>query len=232
MNGEGANALTVSAVDPHSKQPELKHAAVEVERVDLPNELVALCRLGPEDWTAMECLRRLLCRFPLASLSMFGTGRACAMLRARCDRPLEPATLAELDRVLGGNLRAIRYEDPARGSSKRLWIDAGGRVAGARLAGETGAADLLKRHFQDAELAAIPPWLFLSPCPLGSAGATRGRIVCSCYDISEAQIRAEVARGADLPALQRSLKCGTNCGSCAPELRRLYAERASLTEAA
>ena len=31
VGGLGANALTIPAIDPHSKQPELKHAAVRVE---------------------------------------------------------------------------------------------------------------------------------------------------------------------------------------------------------
>jgi assimilatory nitrate reductase catalytic subunit len=32
--GAGTNALTLPAIDPYSKQPELKHAAVRVERFD------------------------------------------------------------------------------------------------------------------------------------------------------------------------------------------------------
>ena len=47
--------------------------------------------------------------------------------------------------------------------------------------------------------------------------------VCSCFKVGEAQIRAAVAAGATLAGLQKDLKCGTNCGSCVPELRRLAA---------
>jgi assimilatory nitrate reductase catalytic subunit len=54
----------------------------------------------------------------------------------------------------------------------------------------------------------------------------RGRQVCSCFDISQSEISAVLARthGASdtvLRALQGELKCGTNCGSCMPEVRRL-----------
>jgi assimilatory nitrate reductase catalytic subunit len=230
MNGAGVNALTVSAFDPDSKQPELKHAAVEVARVELPHELVVLRRLG--DGAGLERLQSMLSRFPLAALSLFGGEFACVMLRGRSDRSCEPALLAELDRAIGDDsLRAISYEDPARATAKRIWIDARGRIVGARLAGETAAAAWLKESMQNGVL--IPPALALAPRPVGSAAAApRGRIVCNCFEVSETDIRAAVGRGADLSALQRSLKCGTNCGSCVPELRRLCAGRNSLSAAA
>jgi len=232
MSGAGGNALTVSAFDPISKQPELKHAAVQVKRVELPYELIALRRLGIDEWDRFERLQALLSRFPLAALSPFGRELPSVMLRARSDAPIEPASLAELDRAIDeSGLRSISYEDPARGIAKRLWIDAGGRIAGVRLVGETDAAAWLKEQMQNGAL--VPPALALAPRPAGSAAAVpRGRIVCNCFDVSETNIRAAVGRGADLPALQRSLKCGTNCGSCVPELRRLCAGRNSLPAAA
>jgi assimilatory nitrate reductase catalytic subunit len=227
MSGAGANALTAGAFDPYSKQPELKHAAVEVVRVELPNELIALRRLAPGDWTPLERLQPLLGSFPLAALSMFGEEHACIMLRARSDRPFESA---EIDRAIAGDaMRSASYEDPARALAKRIWIDAGGRIAGARLLGDTAAAGWLKEQMQNAAL--IPPALALAPRP-PAAGAPRGRMVCNCFAVSETEIRAAVAQGADLPALQRSLKCGTNCGSCVPELRRLCMKDSSISTAA
>jgi assimilatory nitrate reductase catalytic subunit len=227
MSGAGANALTAGAFDPYSKQPELKHAAVEVVRVELPNELIALRRLAPGDWTPLERLQPLLRSFPLAALSMFGEEHACIMLRARSDRPFESA---EVDRAIAGDaMRSASYEDPARALAKRIWIDAGGRIAGARLLGDTAAAGWLKEQMQNAAL--IPPALALAPRP-PAAGTPRGRMVCNCFAVSETEIRAAVAQGADLPALQRSLKCGTNCGSCVPELRRLCMKDSSISTAA
>ncbi|WP_096085124.1 nitrate reductase [Agaribacterium haliotis] len=46
-----------------------------------------------------------------------------------------------------------------------------------------------------------------------------GAIICSCYQVGENQIRAAIAEGADsVEKLGALLKCGTNCGSCVPEL--------------
>jgi assimilatory nitrate reductase catalytic subunit len=55
----------------------------------------------------------------------------------------------------------------------------------------------------------------------------RGKTVCSCWNVSESAIGEFVANAAgvadQLAALQATLKCGTQCGSCLPELKRLVA---------
>jgi assimilatory nitrate reductase catalytic subunit len=38
------------------------------------------------------------------------------------------------------------------------------------------------------------------------------------------QINKALASGADFPQLQEKLKCGTFCGSCVPEIKRMVAE--------
>ena len=58
-----------------------------------------------------------------------------------------------------------------------------------------------------------------------AAARQRGRIVCNCLDVSEHEISAAIAGGDDLDALQRRLQCGSRCGSCVPELKRLVAMR-------
>jgi assimilatory nitrate reductase catalytic subunit len=224
MSGAGTNALTVGAFDPVSKQPELKHAAVQVERAELPHELVVLRRSDE----AIGHLQALLQEFPLASLSLFGRTSTNVMFRARSDKPLEAGLLSDLDRAAGGGLRAVSYEDPARAINKKLWMDPDGRIAAARLAGDTASVAWLKE--QIASAATVSPALALAPRTV--AAVARGRIVCTCFDVSETEIAAAVARGSDLAAVQRTLKCGTSCGSCAPELRRMCAERGPVSAAA
>jgi assimilatory nitrate reductase catalytic subunit len=55
---------------------------------------------------------------------------------------------------------------------------------------------------------------------------SRGRQVCTCFNVVEPEIHAalETCQGApdeQLAQLQNTLKCGTNCGSCIPELKRM-----------
>jgi len=73
-------------------------------------------------------------------------------------------------------------------------------------------------------VGALRPWLLAPIASSATPAAARGRIVCGCYDVSEAEIRAAVAGGARLEELQSRLRCGTECGSCVPELRRLVTE--------
>ena len=59
-----------------------------------------------------------------------------------------------------------------------------------------------------------------------AALAARGRIVCSCHGVGETTIlsalqAADGDAGKKLTAVQQQLRCGTQCGSCLPELRKL-----------
>jgi assimilatory nitrate reductase catalytic subunit len=53
----------------------------------------------------------------------------------------------------------------------------------------------------------------------------RGSIVCSCFKVGEKTIHdaIETKQCKSVEALGAELKCGTNCGSCKPELKKLLA---------
>lgn len=49
-----------------------------------------------------------------------------------------------------------------------------------------------------------------------------GQLICSCWEIGERQISSAIAAGANsVSALGKKLRCGTQCGSCIPELKQL-----------
>ena len=55
---------------------------------------------------------------------------------------------------------------------------------------------------------------------------SRGKAVCSCFNVTEPEINQQLAGAAGSPdarlaSVQLALQCGTQCGSCLPELRRL-----------
>jgi assimilatory nitrate reductase catalytic subunit len=162
LGGQGVNALTIAALDPVSRQPELKHCAVRIEPAALPWRLVASSPSG---------------NF------------------AQLMRQLEPAmgavpyALRTLDRT-GVRLSLAAPKPPAEDLLRRIY-----------LAFKDGSVDL-----GDAARAAV-----------------RGRTLCNCFDVAEADVVAAIAAGATLAKVQKDLKCGTNCGSCVPELRRLVA---------
>ena len=223
MSGLGVNALTMDQVDPVSQQPELKHAAVQVEKAPLPWQMVVMRR----DRAVARMLRiqPLLSRFDYASCGLYGRETPLLVLRIAHTTPLAQDLMDELDALLDMQDEAsiMRYDDPKRGISKRIMVE-DGRVVGVRLTGEIAAKDWLKEMMAEgAEIAPLRGWVLapLATPPVGSS--SRGRIVCNCVNVAETQIMSAIAQGADLTALQGSLKCGTECGSCVPELKRMVA---------
>ena len=65
-----------------------------------------------------------------------------------------------------------------------------------------------------------------APAALRGASQDQGRQVCGCLGVSDTAITrvlegCEGSDGERLAALQGQLRCGTNCGSCLPELKRM-----------
>jgi assimilatory nitrate reductase catalytic subunit len=117
----------------------------------------------------------------------------------------------------------MHYEDRPRGISKRVRVESG-KVVAARLTGETAAFEWLRDVVVDGiDAASLRTWVLAPVARPPAGGAGRGRIVCNCLNVAESDIVAAVTAGADLAALQAALKCGTECGSCVPELKRLLA---------
>lgn len=224
MSSPGANALTPDATDPYSLQPELKHAAVQIEKADLayPLALVRRCAHAGEALALLEEARRLLPAFPYATVSLYGRSSPLVVFRAATAWPLAEGSLNELDGLFGlaGSEGAILYADPRRHIAKKA-IAAKGRLVGVRLAGETQALGWLKEAMAEDELDASLIRFGLAPSAKPPASIAPRHIVCKCADVSDIQIRDELARGAGLEDLQGKLKCGTFCGSCLPEIKRL-----------
>jgi assimilatory nitrate reductase catalytic subunit len=224
MHGLGVNALTTSAYDPISKQPEFKHAAVQVEKLALPWQMIAM-RKG-DALNRMSRLQPLLKHFEYASVGLFGRDDELVILRTAHAIALPKELLFEIDAILGldDSAEVMNYRDAKRGICKQALMEEG-KLLGVRLTGETVARDWLKEIIaQGTDAQSLRPWLFapLSAPPAGQS--QRGRIICNCLDVSEEEIMSEFRSGLDLSAIQAKLKCGTQCGSCLPELKRLVAQ--------
>ena len=66
--------------------------------------------------------------------------------------------------------------------------------------------------------------LLIGPAPV--AVQSRGKQICTCFNVTDAAINTQLAQCkgyADerLTQLQAALQCGSSCGSCLPELKRL-----------
>jgi assimilatory nitrate reductase catalytic subunit len=221
----------VADFDPVSKQPELKHAAIEVEKLDLPHRVVAMRRFGEGEIGAAHALgndlRPLLGCFDYATLGFSGRDDVVWVLRGYAAAPIPDEVLDTIDRVLDLQdiRRTMRYVDARRRVEKSARIEHG-VVQSVCLAGETAAQEWLKNMMvQGASAEAMRAWI-LAPVAAPPRGSfNRGAIVCNCFDVSTAEINSALAAGADLAQLQSDLKCGTECGSCVPELKRMTKSR-------
>jgi len=140
----GVNALTSRALDPLSRQPELKHAAARIERCALPWHLAALgwlpAQRAPDD---CEWLRALLAPLRHASVSTFGRGaqapaEGCGVLvfAAHDERP--DARVDALRARLAIAPHAPALADPRAGRLRCVQLD-GGRIRAALLEGRSRA---------------------------------------------------------------------------------------------
>ena len=231
----GVNALTTSAYCPSSKQPELKHAAVKILKAELPWKLLAVSWL-PDDQAAdaLLRLRRLMPLFEFATCVPFGQARSGVLFRAASAEPVADKLVSEVADILHlSDSDVLHYADRKRGQRRSMRMQRSGEVShleGFLLAGDIGAEAWIKTLLQEGLPAQAYGRQLLSPgskAPVGVAPPCK--TVCSCVGVREDTIQAhlkavapaELGPEAAVASLKTKLGCGTQCGSCVPELQRL-----------
>jgi assimilatory nitrate reductase catalytic subunit len=231
----GVNELTLPALDPVSKQPELKHCAIRVERADLAWRLVAFGRAA--DATAQELFERLepfMREFAFASRTLAGDERPGVLLRIAARATPDAETLARIDRAFGlGSADALRYDDASRSIGRRIALASDGRssaIRAVRLSGDTRSERWLHDYWRrGAAVEGVRRYLAMPLASPPGVAVPAARVLCICHGVTEDAIRQELValrkHSTDaLAALQAKFKCGTECGSCMPELRGLAAQ--------
>ncbi|WP_296447021.1 nitrate reductase [Rhodoferax sp. UBA5149] len=242
----GVNALTSSAFCPDSKQPEFKHSAVKILRADMPWSLLAMAWLPLQRMLSARAeLQALMDRFPFASCTPFSNNapldaptreRSGVLFRAAGHDAPADALLQQIEAILNlAGSDVLRYADKKRGQRRAVNLAHDVRdttLEGFMLAGDTSAQGWIKTLLQDELPAQAYGRALLVPgAKPPTAVQSRGKQVCVCFNVADVAIDDYLGRCSGsveerLASLQSSLKCGTNCGSCVPELRRLV--RASL----
>jgi len=154
-------------------------------------------------------------RTPCARLSAGQPGRA---FRDRAEKAPPGKILEEIDAVFRLDApEAVRYDDSkarAAHPARRQHGACGASLGDTR--SEPWLKDLWERAAPLEELRAI------SCCRSGRRRASRAARPHAVQLLQRfgAEIDAFLAKSNSIDELQASLKCGTNCGSCLPELRR------------
>ncbi|HET8871671.1 MAG TPA: molybdopterin-dependent oxidoreductase, partial [Aquabacterium sp.] len=234
----GVNALTNPAFCPGSKQPELKHAAVRIQSIDLRWRIAAAAWIDQDRaLAAREAIKPLMSRFQFASCVPFGrepadTGKIGILFSAGDTGPCDEIILRQLEDILGlSGPDVLLYQDRSHGQRrvmKRIREGTHLYLEAFLLAGDSSARSWLQPLIQDRlPVDTYGPALVAPgaqpPLPL----VDRGKQVCACFNVNESAIHECLRRCGGQPPdeslamLQRELKCGTNCGSCVPELRKI-----------
>jgi assimilatory nitrate reductase catalytic subunit len=129
-------------------------------------------------------------------------------------------TLRYVD-VKRNQLRSMRLEHSETNSIKKTQLNA------FLIAGDTTAENWLKSLLQtQASTQEYGRRLLMTGSKPPIALVETGHTVCSCLGVKDIAIKnhLKIYKGDSsqcLASLQGTLKCGTQCGSCVPELRRM-----------
>ena len=201
-------SLVAAITDPLSGQPESKHSPVHVEAWQPAWQAVLFSR-GQVDLGDLPYWTRIpgegFARFELAGTASAPDWRLWLQQRSGAE-----GLIMEAGDALGLHYHAV------------LWQH-GQPAAALYVSPEYPAID--REAVSDAFIT--PPAdsagrlaLLAGRAPAG--GEDVGRIVCSCFRVGEVAIHKAIAAGCvTAEALGAQLKCGTNCGSCIPELKAL-----------
>jgi assimilatory nitrate reductase catalytic subunit len=237
----GVNALTTSAYCPDSKQPEFKHTAVKVLKAHLPWSLLAMAWLPDEQvLSARSELQALMGHFAFASCTPFSRpalageaqpARGGLLFRAAGHEAPANELLQEIEALMDlSGTNALRYSDPKRGQRRAAHLTEGEQnttLSGFMLAGDTRAERWIKTLLQDELPAhAYGRALLVPGATPPVAVVSRGTPVCTCFNVTDLAIESHLIACSGpvterFQSLQSSLKCGTNCGSCVPQLQRM-----------
>jgi len=215
----GIGALVNPAVDPISGQPELKHTPVRVEPflVDWHGFLFTRAPLPAAQLERLAWWARVqgdgLVRYELAGRGRPKEWRRWAenLIGAWSSGDWIDASDREADMYRGAlfdddQLTACLFVSPRRDSlPARAWLEA---------------------QFSEAHIDARERISILAGRSPDARQIDPGPTVCSCFGVGRNQIVAAI-RDKKLctpEELGKALKCGTNCGSCVPELRGLIEE--------
>jgi assimilatory nitrate reductase catalytic subunit len=238
----GINALTTPAFCAQSKQPELKHCAVRLAPAALPWRLRAMAWLPQDEALARrERVRTMLAGFGYAACVPFGRepdaqGRLGLWLDAAAAQAPAPALLDALRAELGlAAEEVLDYRDQRTGLQRALRVTREGtgaeRLRGFWVCGHGAVNAELARwwreELQGDAVLAMPARRMLAPgARAGGLAEPASPQLCTCFNVSVAAVTGALqAAGGDaaqrLAQAQSQLHCGTNCGSCLPQLRRL-----------
>ena len=225
MTGFGVNAITTSAYDSISKQPELKYAAVKVERVDYSWQMTLMKK--NKNLSEYNDLKKYIKKFDFAFCNLYGHSKSIMVFKAFSNQEPDYRLINELESLIGfvNGAPSIVYEDKSSGINKKVLVREN-ELESVFLIGEMMASNWLKDVMTNGSFTSeFRRWALAPITEPPNGQKNRGKIICSCFDVAELELKDNINLGSSLEDLKDKLKCGTNCGSCVPEIKSLIASK-------
>jgi assimilatory nitrate reductase catalytic subunit len=210
--------LVAAANDPYSGQPELKATPARVEPVEFAYRGFALAR-HPIALPAGTCFARVAVANGEGLL--FATNEPPDFWqRFAATLMTEEHELAEYVDLPRGLVRVAAFHSEQ--------LDACIFVGPAETSPQW---DVVRSLFEAGVVAERDRRILLSGRS-GDGLAETGPMICACYSVGLAAIRKAIATGeaASVADIGRTLRAGTNCGSCVAELRTIIEEMTKTAE--
>ena len=211
-------ALTNPVVDPVSGEPELKHTPVSLEPfvADWYGVIYTREAVTPPSvswWTKVQ--GEQFSRYELVGRGFQNWSREARLL---CGA------------AASDDIDWIEYYDPAHRLYRGAWMVGERLQACIYIDGRPGLPDRgwLAGLFARKKLDTPSRVSLLAG--RATQGADQGPLVCSCFGVGRnpiAKCARELGAAATVVEIGKRLKCGTNCGSCVPEIQRVIASLAA-----
>ncbi|WP_323845332.1 nitrate reductase [Microbulbifer magnicolonia] len=209
------SALAEPVIDPHSGQPEFKQLPVNVTPLPARSYMTLLCREEAAEPLQQWLLQRQADLVHWYRLPCAGGYRYELALREMLDGRL----LGE--RLLEGAAAKLHWQQLQLLQGRR-WLAHTQRVELLIFTGPDWRKLPDRRALEEHLLQPLPP----QPAQLLQNIAPGAQMVCSCMQVSRQQIEEAIGHGLDtVESLGDALGCGTNCGSCKPEIASLLRAR-------
>jgi assimilatory nitrate reductase catalytic subunit len=244
----GVNALTSGVYCPDAKQPEFKHTPIKILKAQMPWNMLAMAWLPDAQLHhARQALQTLMAEFDFATCVPFSSGvqsgaseRSGLLFRAARH---EAPTVNVLEQIEGlmqlQGTDVLRYADLKRGqrrAARLVETNTETQLDAVLLAGDIRAQSWITILLKESLPAQFYGRALLIPGGVPPVPVvSRGQQVCACFNVTDVAIADHLAQTSTDPvqrlaSLQASLRCGTNCGSCLPELKRILRSSAASGE--
>ncbi|PCF93826.1 nitrate reductase [Vreelandella nigrificans] len=208
-----SSALIAGIIDPLSGQPESKQGAAALMPLPTVWQATLLVADGVTE-SSPWCASDYWARIPMQGCQRWQlahTEQVDDWLAQLANWLPTPASVWSQD-IVGGRLRAASIEN----GRLRWWLMIGPPC-------ELPGLAWLEARFGDEVLSDKHRRRLLAGCDDGAVDA--GPIVCSCHQVGQVTIANAIRAGdISIEALGARLACGTQCGSCIPELKSLIEE--------